>query len=672
MPLTKERKDSGKTGIKRNNRSVFRCSVFIGTTVTACLGVAAFYFFTKAPTVTFVDSGEIATSANLGGILHPTGYPLYSILTGMFRVVTGSMIEPVTLTNTLSGFYAVLALFFLVFAARLLGYGYAALVVFPAGLVLSRTFWEQAAITEVYSLSACCFSILLFLYILGEKQAVDTSKLAGFVAGLAAGNHYSALVILPGIFFSGLHRFHHDKRGLAGFIIFFLIGSSVYLYLPLQESNNPLFSWGATNHVKEFFYHISGGQYSIWMFSVSLSEFFSGFARIFRSLVLYDLHVYLPFILVGIPVLLRYHTSSAFLLGSVLFFNFLQVGTYDIPDIEGYLLPTVISLFFIGAAGAGYLISLPKSAKNRKHAFAFIVVYSVSGGAYSYYLNNKYCNHASDQIAHDISLDILQNCEEHSLILIDNWDIYSPILYLQHVKLIRPDVTVIDKELLRRTWYFDYLARYDQKLLTEVVEEKNRFLEQLNLFSKDLHYNPAEIQESFISFLAALLESRKEGEGEAYVFLQSDKEAVRGFSASPWPVVRRLGLGHPSSEYKPSFSFANRISRPFKLLFSRVDYRYLSMQLDYFNSTAIYLSSLNKHYDALRCIDYCFFLLRFLPDTDRSNFLENLVIDKALVIYASGKESQALGILEQAVTQTGSSRASFLLKALSNQRDETE
>ncbi len=669
LPHIKERKDSGRTDTKRNKKPALSGpDITIPTAVAACIGVAAFYFFTKAPTVTFVDSGEIAVSIRLGGILHPTGYPLYSLLAGTLQAVSGSLLEPVTLTNTMSGLYATLSLLFLVLAARLLGYGRAALFIFPTGLALSRTYWEQATITEVYSLSALCFSILIFLFILGEKKSADTTLLTGLVAGLAAGNHYSAFSIIPGLLLITIIRKHPQTKSLFGFFIFFLLGASVYLYLPLQEGNNPLFSWGGVDRAREFFYHISGGQYSIWMFSVSPAEFVSNISRLLLSLIRYDLHIYLPLILAGFPVLLRNDTAAAFILGAAIIFNLLQVGVYDIPDIEGYLLPTVICLFFLGATGAGHLINLPRDKRYQKAAFGTLILFAVTGGVFSFTSNRDYCNHASDRIAYEISRDILMNCEDHSILLTDNWDIYAPILYMQHAEGKRPDVTVIDKELLRRRWYFDYLTRYDTKLMTDVVEEKNHFLAQLSLFANDLPYDPLEIQASYISFLESLLVSRRNEEGEAYVLLQSDREALRNFMTLPWPLVSRLGLGNPDGEFIPDFTFVKRLSRPFTLLFNRTDYRYLSIQSDYFHSTALYFSSLGRHHDALRCADYCLFLLQYLPETDRFHITERLLIDKALITYASGNVQAAINLLKQAVNLTGSSRASTILERLSNQK----
>ena len=49
--------------------------------------------------------------------------------------------------------------------------------------------------------------------------------------------------------------------------------------------------------------------------------------------------------------------------------------------------------------------------------------------------------------------------ERGSLLLTLDWQVASPMLYTREVEHLRRDVRVIDVNLLRRLWYFDYLKR---------------------------------------------------------------------------------------------------------------------------------------------------------------------------------------------------------------------
>ena len=71
------------------------------------IGLAVFlvsfgvYAATLARTVGFIDSGELAWASASLGIAHPTGYPLYTLLTYLF-VLFLPFFEPVVAINLFS------------------------------------------------------------------------------------------------------------------------------------------------------------------------------------------------------------------------------------------------------------------------------------------------------------------------------------------------------------------------------------------------------------------------------------------------------------------------------------------------------------------------------------------------------------------------------------------
>jgi hypothetical protein len=86
-------------------------------------GTLAFilYFITCSPTVNFTDSGELITVAWTGGIAHPPGYPLYTLLGSAFVHLPFG--DPAWRLNILSALFAALAisLFYLLVTDTLLG-----------------------------------------------------------------------------------------------------------------------------------------------------------------------------------------------------------------------------------------------------------------------------------------------------------------------------------------------------------------------------------------------------------------------------------------------------------------------------------------------------------------------------------------------------------------------
>lgn len=50
--------------------------------------------------------------------------------------------------------------------------------------------------------------------------------------------------------------------------------------------------------------------------------------------------------------------------------------------------------------------------------------------------------------------------EEGGLLLTQEWQFYAPWLALHHLDGYRPDLKIIDVNLVRRFWYLDYLERH--------------------------------------------------------------------------------------------------------------------------------------------------------------------------------------------------------------------
>src|SRR5262249_55620754 len=73
------------------------------------------YCTTLAPTVVFVDSGELIVAARSLGVAHPPGFPLYVLLAHLAtRLPFGSVAARVNFASALFAAFAIAALFLLV------------------------------------------------------------------------------------------------------------------------------------------------------------------------------------------------------------------------------------------------------------------------------------------------------------------------------------------------------------------------------------------------------------------------------------------------------------------------------------------------------------------------------------------------------------------------------
>ncbi len=156
------------------------------------------YTLTLVPTVYAEDSGEFITGALDLGVVHPPGYPLYTMLSHMFRYLPfGSPAWRINFSSAVFGGLCI-GLFYLL-CRRLIRDRWAAA---GAALVFgfSRVFWSQALHAEVYTLNML-FICAMFLALI--KWRIDSNDrwfyLGVFIVALALTNHTTS-VLFPIVF----------------------------------------------------------------------------------------------------------------------------------------------------------------------------------------------------------------------------------------------------------------------------------------------------------------------------------------------------------------------------------------------------------------------------------------------------------------------------------------
>jgi|SRR3990172_1854209 len=245
----------------------------------------AVYLKTSSPTVTFIDSGELALVCYTLGIPHPTGYPLYALLGKLVTMLPfGSVIGRL---NFLSAIFVAGAVLFLYLSLRkLLLESYKSrkgiLLVEMSALFLSLgfaftpTLWSQATINEVYSLHIFFVSLLILLILKWDQTRSD--KLFFFIIflyGLSFTNHMTTVLFFPSLLFflwSGWGRKLLARHRLSTGVLIFVLTFSLYLYLPIRSSTEPLLNWGHPTNWHNFKSHLTGWQYQVWMFAGSPEE----------------------------------------------------------------------------------------------------------------------------------------------------------------------------------------------------------------------------------------------------------------------------------------------------------------------------------------------------------------------------------------------------------------
>jgi len=458
------------------------------------------------PKLGWIDCGELTVVCATLGVAHPTGYPLYTLLGRLFALLPlGEVCQRVSLLSALfAALGAVLA--FLVVAKvnppspeRLAG-GVA------AGLLLafSSTYWSQAVDQEVYSLTACLIALLIYaVFRWADRPSQRGLAFLAFLGGLALGNHLTILWtgVAALVFVFWTCRKAVLNKGFWVYLILFALGLSQYLSLVLRAGRNPLLSWGDVSTLRHLLWHLSAKQYRVWMFASDAATL-SANAGKFLSLWLAQVTPWVFGLgVLGVIALLRQSPSRLGFLALVFAIHTFFALNYSIPDIDSYFIPAFLVWALLCGEGVAWLLGLlVRKAKSRglvrAACLVLPLVFLVPLSAHW-----KENDLSRNYLPYDFGENVLASAEPGALVLTINWDMYSPILYIQNIEGTRRDVVMVDKELLRRSWYFKYLGERHPWLLQGSSLEVRSYLALLDEFEAGTLKDNNEIQRRFIALI---------------------------------------------------------------------------------------------------------------------------------------------------------------------------
>ena len=479
--------------------------------VAAALWLTIFlvYIQTIARTVGFIDSGELATVPYVLGIAHPTGYPLWTLVTHIFShlpianeeiVRLNIFCALVTSSAAVLLFYAMLLLFRSGIKTTdpyysIIPASFSALV-----LAFSQTFWDQATSVEVYAfhlflLSATLLFFLRAIFSYREDQVIDQHKwlLFAFVLGLSFTNHLTTILLAPGFLFLYFSEFRLSKEGIRQLFILavpFIVGLSVYAYFPIRTVQQPVLNWGYPATLERILWHVSGKQYRVWMFSSSAAAA-KQWGRFLNAAPLEFYYVPLLFSLLGAWRLLVQERRLFLFIFLLLAGCIAYTVNYDINDIDSYFLLAYVALAMFAGFGAFEAGMIFKKIAAR----IAIVIILLAVVIAELSANWPEVDASSNYLVHDYTATILDNLKPNAIIISYQWDYFvSASYYFQYVKDVRDDVTVIDKELLRRSWYYLQMEKNHPALFEKSKTEIELFLKELYKFEHETPYDPAVIE----------------------------------------------------------------------------------------------------------------------------------------------------------------------------------
>ena len=540
----------------------------IGASVVAFL----VYVRTMAPSVSFIDSGELAAVATILGIAHPTGYPLFTLIGRVWIMLPlpGQEIDRLNLMAAVmaaAGIYVFVRLTGLVLG-RLSDRdgeatnGLRGAVAGAAGLVLafSETYWSVAVSIEVYALHVLFLALVLYSFL----RAIEMSRMAwwymfAFLLGLSFSNHMTTILLAPGLLF--LYFSTQGGRQEVWWRILrmglpFGAGLSAYLYLPLRAIHAPALNWGNPVSLERLLWHVSGKQYQVWIFSSTdaAGRQFSHFLSTLPG------EMAVPGLVIGILGLFAMgRRDRRMAVATIVLFltTVLYSINYDIQDIDSYFLLAYVTLAIWVAAGLAAIARWCLTTLRLRPA-ALAAAMMLVGGVplLSHY---EKVDESSNYLVEDYTHNMFSSLQPDALVLSYQWDFWvSAACYYQLVRQHRTDVAVIDKELLRRSWYYPQLAARYPWLIKGSSAEVEAFLAELAKFEHERPYDSAVIQARYVAMIRSFI-ARSLPVRPVYVTGEIEEDFTRGLQRVPEGLAFRLyadTLFHPSPE--PKFSY-----RPF-------------------------------------------------------------------------------------------------------------
>ncbi len=450
------------------------------------------YVYSLCPTVYLIDSGELAAVSYTLGIAHPTGYPLYTLISHFFAHLPG---EPIRNLNLLSAIFSILATIFLYFTVIKITEHKPTAVLIALLYALSPTIWRTSITNEVYPFTGLFSVLLLYLFFNLKDSRIYYAIM--FFIGLSFTNH---IIIFSLVAPLSLYIVFINKPGIKKFLVGLIIagiGLSIYLYLLFRTIGGAELAWGNTVNLQRLIWHITGRQYQVWMFSLSVGEILNNAKQGINFIAKDLLYVFIVFVVTGFYWLFKNNKRQFWLFLLIFLLNYFYTINYAIPDIEPYYIPGFVSLLFV----CGYGLNI-----FRKYIQWYILI---PVAIVILLINYPVCTLKNNTFGLDYALLHIAQLPEKSLLLCSYWDIYSPTIYLRKVKNFRRDLMVIDKELLRRTWYIKYLKNEYPDFCSLAEKEINDYLVELLKFEYGRPYDPNVIQTKYIKMLEKFVEVKE-------------------------------------------------------------------------------------------------------------------------------------------------------------------
>ncbi|HET7225883.1 MAG TPA: DUF2723 domain-containing protein [Candidatus Eisenbacteria bacterium] len=434
------------------------------TGAAAALPPALVYLATLAPGLPAGDSGELIAVAATGGVAHPPGYPLWTMLAAVWlRALPAG--DAAWRLNVFSAVTMAAAAAVLAHAVARASRSRVAGVLAAWAFALAIPVWRNALVAEVFALNALLAAVLLALA--ASSHARRASIALAFVTALALSHHHTLLLLAAPALAVALARAWRAMpapraRWLAAVAAAAIAGLAPLAWLPIATRHAGALVWGQADTWRGFLAHVTRAEYG----SLSLAPEQAGFSADRSHLLIYLASLprqfgALPLALAAIGAAAlgaRRHRALAATLVAYALLQAAFLASIAFPSrvawLRGvverfYVLPDLV-LAFVAGLGAAWLLS---RARTRAARVTLATALLCATAAIPLALYLRALDQRGNRFTGSLGRALLASLPPGAVLFVSGDLPHNALAYVTRVQRLRPDVVVLDQELMSYPWY---------------------------------------------------------------------------------------------------------------------------------------------------------------------------------------------------------------------------
>ncbi len=442
----------------------------IAALLTLCF--LAVYGVGAATTVQGADAAEFMLIAGGGGLAHPPGYPLFSTMVRLFHHVIpwGSAAWHASLSAAALGAAAVGVTYLAV--AQLTRQPLAAITA-ACSIGFFPSFWQYATVSEVFTGGVLTFALLAWCVAAIDGGRLGTragAALLGAACGLGTAHHHTLVLAAPLAAWGGwllwrrarstVHRVWVTLILMGG--LFSTMATNLLSMLPGGN-----WRWGHTETWTGLLRHLLRSDYGTTKIAAQ-----SSFGHVGSNIEAWAFALLVGFMLTAGVGLLglaaglhrrQWRGYTVALTLSLLLTGPVFVSMFGLDPVG--MAKVLLARFYVFSAGLfAIAIGLGAAVVLARTGRAGLVLVAALIGLQLARSHQQNLSHRGWTVLDDYLRSSLSALEPDCLLVVsDDYQVF-PLLYLQEIEGLRPDVTVVAAGMLGFPWYRDRISARDPTL----------------------------------------------------------------------------------------------------------------------------------------------------------------------------------------------------------------